>query len=66
MNDLYNLGIIEGFLSQHAELPVNVRDAFNCLKETAKKSVEPVQPVKKKGSARGWGEKSNQTKAKAV
>jgi hypothetical protein len=32
MNSLYHIAILEGFLSQHAELPRNVQDAIAHLK----------------------------------
>ncbi len=35
VNTLYNIAIIEGFLSQHADLPQPVRDSLNALKEEA-------------------------------
>jgi hypothetical protein len=53
MNALYHIGIIEGFLGQHPQLPRNVQDAIEYLKEAnASRTVEPVQPIKKKRKPR--------------
>ena len=50
MNGLYHLAILEGYLSQHAELPRNVQDAIAHLKQLASPlpvSSQVVKPRKK-------------------
>lgn len=55
MNNLYNIAIIEGFLSQYGDLPKAVKDALESVKQEHSSKQEQIvapsnsnTPVKKK------------------
>ena len=64
MNTLYNVAIIEGYLSQHAELPQTVREALKSLKEEANPKPVEVAPKKKRRMSKEWREKNRANLAK--
>lgn len=46
MNALYHIAILEGYLSQHSELPRNVQDAITFFKQSSIQA--PIAEPKKK------------------